>query len=156
MSKESPVKELKEESKGKGGSWLYGFILMGSGIFITVLGILELMNYSLVYTLLVENGVEDFAVMMSIGGVMNFIIAIFAIGAGFGLIIDQEWAWGISMLVLVFSTGVSIKNIIERFMSLGINPNDPLAVGIIVISFVIIGISVVGLIYLGLTKYKYA
>ncbi|MFX1294235.1 MAG: hypothetical protein ACFFD2_05180 [Promethearchaeota archaeon] len=129
---------------------------MASGVIITILGILELLNYSYVYSVLVANEVEDLAVMMSIGGIMNLVIAIFAIAAGFGLIIDQEWAWGISMLILVYTTVVSIKNIIESNLSLAISPSGGYAAAILIVSIVMIIVSVIGLIYLGLTKSKYA
>ena len=146
----------EEESKGKGGSWLYGFILMGSGVLLTILGILELLGYSYIYSFLVSNGQEDVAVMMSIGGIMSLVVAMFAIAGGFGLIIDQEWAWGISMLVLTYTIAASILNLIESMLSLGVNPSDTNASAILAVSIVMIIVAGIGVVYLGLTKYKYA
>ena len=151
-----PAEEIKEESKGEGGSWAYGFILMAIGAFLTALGILELLNYSYVFSFLMENEQQDVAVMLSITGIMSLVIAMFAIAGGFGLIIDQEWAWGISMLVLTYSAVVSVINVIQSNMSLGVNPSDTIAMAIMVVSIAIIVVSAIGLVYLGLTKYKYA
>ena len=146
----------EEESKGKGGSWLYGFILMGTGTLLTILGILELLGYSYIYSFLVANGQEDVAVMLSIGGILNLVVAMFAIAGGFGLIIDQEWAWGISMLVLTYTIGASILNIIESTLSLGVNPSDTYAAAILGVSMIMIIVGAIGVVYLGLTKSKYA
>ena len=146
----------EEESKGKGGSWLYGFILMGTGVLLLILGILELLGYSYIYSFLVANGQEDVAVMLSIGGILSLVVAMFAIAGGFGLIIDQEWAWGISMLVLTYTIAASILNLIESNLSLSVNPSDVNASAIFLTSIVMVVVAAIGVIYLGLTKYKYA
>ncbi len=156
MKKEEALKELKTISKGEGGSWLYGFILMGSGIIIIVLGMLELLNYTFVYNLLVSAGQEQYAALMPIGGVMNFVVGMFAIVAGFGLIIDQEWAWGMSMLILVFNIILSVVNIIQTNLIIEVSPSEPYSIAILGVSIALIIVSIVGLIYLGLTKYRYA
>ncbi|HUX99871.1 MAG TPA: hypothetical protein VMV49_09975 [Candidatus Deferrimicrobium sp.] len=156
MSKEENIEELKLKSKGKGGSWLYGFILMATGVFLIILGMLDLLGYSYVYNFLVTNGLSDVAIMMSIGGIMNFVVGMFAVVGGFGLIIDQEWAWGMSMLVLTYTIVLSIKNIIESNLSLGVNPSDTNSVAVLWVSVIVTIVSIAGLAYLGLTKHKYA
>jgi len=35
-------------SKGEGGSWLYGILLMDAGVFVIVLGVLDLLNMNFV------------------------------------------------------------------------------------------------------------
>jgi len=156
MSKEKGLEDLKKTSKGKGGSWLYGFILMGLGILVIALGLLDLLNYNEVAGFLTDNGFADLALMIAIPGVVNFVIGLFSVIAGFGLIIDQEWAWGISMLILCYSTVMGAVYAFQQTASISVNPSNVWSLPIISISIVVIIISIAGLLYLGLTKYKYA
>ena len=129
---------------------------MGSGIFVIILGMLELLNYSFVYALLVSAGQEQSAALMPVGGIMHFFVGMFAIVGGFGLIVDQEWAWGMSMLILTYTTALSILNIVQTNMILAVSPSEPYAAGILGVSIALVISSIVGLVYLGLTKYRYA
>ncbi|MHA1270039.1 MAG: hypothetical protein ACTSPY_09665 [Candidatus Helarchaeota archaeon] len=153
---EKPLDELKKESKGKGGSWLYGFILMAGGIMMLILGMVDLMGYNFIYNYLVSVGYSDIASSLPVAGVMNFVVGVFAIIAGYGLIIDQEWAWGIAMFILVYATIQSIVYIIQNYLSYLTSPSLLLAQTMFWVSIVIVIVAIAGLIYLGLTKYKYA
>lgn len=143
-------------SKGEGGSWLYGIILMMGGVLFFILGLLELLNISFIYAYLVDQGLTDIAVMLPVMGVPNFAISFFAVIAGYGLIVDQEWGWGIAMFILVYTATQSIVNITATVINLSYNPSLIISNVFFWLSIFSLVIAVVGLIYLGLTKYKYA
>jgi hypothetical protein len=143
-------------SKGEGGSWLYGIILMAAGAFIIVLGVMDMLNMNFIYNYLNDTGLSDLAAMLPTVGVTNFIIGIFAVIAGYGLIIDQEWGWGIAMFILVYTAAQAIVYLANTAVSLSLSPSLLLASVVFWVSLITVIIAVVGLIYLGLTKYKYA
>ncbi len=151
------AEKIKETaSKGEGGSWLYGIILMAAGVFVIVLGVLDLLNISFIHNYLVDQGYSDIAAMLPTMGVTNFIIGLFSVIAGYGLIIDQEWGWGIAMFILVYVAAQSIVYIAETALNLAMNPSLLLASAVFWVAVVAAIISIIGLVYLGLTKYKYA
>jgi hypothetical protein len=143
-------------SKGEGGSWLYGILLMAAGGFVIVLGILDLLNMNFIYNYLVGTGNPDLAAMLPTVGITNFIIGIFAIIGGYGLIIDQEWGWGISMLILVYTAAQAAIYLVNSAIELSISPSSLNALAVAIVSGITIVVAAVGMIYLGLTKYKYA
>ncbi|NVM29603.1 MAG: hypothetical protein HWN65_12245 [Candidatus Helarchaeota archaeon] len=145
-TEEQTKKRLKGlPSKGEGGSWLYGIILMATGAFIIALGVLDLLNIDAISDLLISLGLTDWTAMLPTLGITNFVIGAFAFIAGYGLIEDQEWAWGISMFILVYIAAQSIVYIVTST-----------TVGVLAVSIVATAVAAVGLVYLGLTKYKYA
>jgi hypothetical protein len=146
----------KTPSKGAGGSWLYGIILMAAGAFIIVLGVMDLLNMNFITTYLIDQGYGDIAAMLPTTGVINFVIGVFAIIGGYGLIADQEWGWGISMFILVYTAAQAIIYMINTINNLGMNPSSILASAVFWISIVATVVAIVGLVYLGLTKEKYA
>lgn len=156
--KERSREELKQISKGKGGSWIFGFVLMASGVLVLVLGVMDLLNYSFIWNYITSEvpGGSEIANMIPVAGVTNFVIGIFAVIAGYGLIIDQEWAWGISMLTFTFTAVQATVYIATNYLPMITSPSDLLANSAFWIGIVVLIISVAGLIYLGLTKYKYA
>ena len=89
-------------------------------------------------------------------GITNFVIGLFAILGGYGLIIDQEWGWGISMLILVYTATQSVVYLINTIISMSVNPSLLIVSAIFWVALAVLVIAIVGLIYLGLTKYKYA
>ncbi|MBD3230183.1 MAG: hypothetical protein GF329_18535 [Candidatus Lokiarchaeota archaeon] len=150
--------ELKKISKGKGGSWVFGFVLMASGILILILGVMDLLNFNFIWNYIstvVPDG-SEIANMIPVAGVTNFVIGIFAIIGGYGLIIDQEWAWGISMLILTYTAVQAVVYIATNFLPMITSPSDLLASSTFWVGLVVLIISVIGIIYLGITKYKYA
>lgn len=159
MSKDNEEKsreELKKISKGKGGSWLFGFVLMAGGVLILVLGVLDLLNYNFIWNYISDIVGSEVAGMIPLAGVTNFVIGIFAVIAGYGLIVDQEWAWGISMLILAYTGVQAVVYIATNTLPIITNPSDLLASASFWVGIVVLIISIAGLIYLGLTKYKYA
>jgi hypothetical protein len=153
------AEKLKEApSKGAGGSWLYGIILMAAGAFVIVLGVLDLLNMNFIHNYLLSEvpGGAEIAALLPTVGVTNFVIGIFAIIGGYGLIIDQEWGWGISMLILVYTTAQAMVYMITNLISLSLNPSLIIASAVFWISLVTTIVAILGIVYLGLTKYKYA
>jgi len=144
-------------SKGEGGSWLYGILLMAAGVFVMVLGVLDLLNMNFVYNyLLALPGGSEIVTLLPTVGITNFVIGVFGILGGYGLIIDQEWGWGISMLILVYTSVQTIVYMINAMISMSFNPSLLIASAVFWVALVALVIAVVGIIYLGLTKYKYA
>jgi hypothetical protein len=80
------------ESKGEGGSWLYGIILILSGGFIFLTGLLNALGISLLSDLLTSIAPE-LAFLAGIAGYTNMAIGVWGIIGGVGLIKDQEWRW---------------------------------------------------------------
>ena len=157
VSKESSIQRLKNYlSKGEGGSWLYGIILMVAGGFVIALGILDLFNITFLHDFLIFYDQPGIAAMLPTLGVTNFVIGAFAVIAGVGLIIDQEWGWGIAMVILVYTAAQSIVYLVNSATELSISPSSINALGVLVASIAATAVAVIGLAYLGLTKYKYA
>ena len=153
--KEKTREELKKISKGKGGSWIYGIILMLGGVLLLALGILDLLGYSWIYNYLISIALNDLAAALPVAGIMNFVIGLFAVISGYGLIIDQEWAWGIAMLILVYSAVQAVIYIIQNYLSLLLSPSILIDQAMFWVSISVLIVAITGLIYLGLTKYKY-
>ena len=158
MAKEEPktTKLKRYFSKGEGGSWLYGIILMATGAFIIVLGVLDILNIDFISDFLLSQGWADWAAMLPTMGVTNFIVGSFAVIAGYGLVIDQEWGWGIAMFILVYTAGQATVRVVSSVNELLLSPSSLNALGTLVVATVATVVAVVGLAYLGLTKYKYA
>ena len=143
-------------SKGEGGSWLYGIILIATGAFVIVLGVLNILNIDYISDFLISQGWADWAAMLPTMGVTNFVVGTFAVIAGYGLVIDQEWGWGIAMFILVYTAAQAIVQIAHSANELLISPTSLNALGTLVVASIATAVAVVGLVYLGLTKYKYA
>jgi hypothetical protein len=122
------------KSKGEGGSWLYGIILIIVGGFIATVGLLNLLGISILADLM--------ALILVIGA--------WGVIGGIGLIKDQEWGWGISLVVLSAVIVTFLTNVITMFS--GALFNDV----ILWIQFAAVVIAAIGIVYLLLTKYKYA
>lgn len=150
------AEKVKTPSKGEGGSWLYGIILMAAGAFIIALGVMDLLNMNFISTYLIDQGYSDIAAMLPTTGVINFVIGFFAIIGGYGLIADQEWGWGISMLILVYTAAQAIIYAINTINNLAMNPSLILASAVFWIAIIAVVVAIVGIVYLGLTKEKYA
>ena len=137
-------------SKGEGGSWLYGIILMISGGFVVLTGILNFFGYNPISTWLPEE-------LKYLAGNISYIymgIGVWGIISGIGLIKDQEWAWGISLVVLslviiAFAADVVI-GLISAFQTFNFTDIN------IWIKLIMLIVAAVGIIYLLLTKEKYA
>jgi len=84
------------ESRGKGGSWLYGLILIIASGFILVTGILTLLGYNILATGLPI----DLQFLATVTGYIDLAIGAGGVIGGIGLIKNQEWGWGISLVVL--------------------------------------------------------
>lgn len=135
------------ESKGEGGSWLYGIILMVSGGFILVTGILNSLGISVLNDYLGELAPE-LSVIWESTGWTHMAIGAWGIIGGIGLIKDQEWGWGISLVILTLVIITFLADVIAGLMSI----MDILG-WVKLAALIIAG---VGIVYLLLTKEKYA
>ena len=148
MAKES--KESKE-SKGKGGSWLYGLLLIIAGAFIAVTGILNIAGLNPL-TLILEDISPGMGILSSTTGWTSIVLGAWGFIGGVGLIKDQEWGWGISLVVLSI---VIVTFLVDFITILSMMP----AILPSIVQWIEIGavaVSAVGIVYLLLTKYKYA
>lgn len=138
------------ESKGEGGSWLYGLILILAGAFIVITGILNLlgMNPISIYLATIN---PELAVLGSTSGWMSIVIGAWGFIGGVGLIKDQEWGWGISLVVLSIVIVTYISDVITVLSTPGVIPSI-----IQWIEIAAVVIAAIGIVYLLLTKYKYA
>ncbi|MBD3229659.1 MAG: hypothetical protein GF329_15870 [Candidatus Lokiarchaeota archaeon] len=137
-------------SKGEGGSWLYGIILMVAGGFVVLTGILNFFGF---------NPITDWlpTELKYLAGTISFIyigIGGWGIISGIGLIKDQEWAWGIALVVLslviiAFAADVVI-GLMAAFQTWNFTDIN------LWIKLVILIVAAVGIVYLLLTKEKYA
>ncbi len=138
------------ESKGEGGSWLYGIILMASGAFIVVTGIMNLLGY---------NPIADWlpVELQYLAGATSYLyigIGAWGIIGGIGLIKDQEWGWGISLMTLSLVIIAFGADIITNFIA-AVQTADWSNITMWVELAALI-IAIVGIVYLLMTKEKYA
>jgi hypothetical protein len=138
-------------SKGEGGSWIYGLLLIIAGAFIVITGIMNVMGWNPLGVIL--GGIDpELALLASTTGWMSIIIGAWGFIGGIGLIKDQEWGWGISLVVL---SVVIVTYLIDFITILSAMP----AIMPSIIQWIEIGavvVSAIGIVYLLLTKYKYA
>ena len=139
------------ESKGKGGSWLYGILLIVSGAFILAMGILNILGFNPISGLLPP----ELASIGGISGYRDLLIGIWGIVGGIGLIKDQEWGWGVSLVVLSVVIVITITSVITGILAVIGDPSAliNLSFWAYMVPFII---AVVGIIYLLATKSKYA
>ena len=136
------------ESKGEGGSWLYGLILIAAGAFILISGLLNALGISALADIL-EVALPGSEVLASSLGYIYIALGAWGIIGGVGLIKDQEWGWGISLVVL--------SSVIIAFLADAISAIMTLTFDLIaIIKVVTVVIAAVGIVYLLLTKEKYA
>ncbi len=141
----------KSSSKGEGGSWLYGLLLIIAGAFIVLTGIMNVAGWNPLGPLLPP----DLQVLASTTGWTSIIIGAWGFIGGVGLIKDQEWGWGISLVVL---SVVIVTYLVDVISIISASIANPLIVPS-VIQWIEIGavvVSAIGIVYLLLTKYKYA
>ncbi|NVM27418.1 MAG: hypothetical protein HWN65_01140 [Candidatus Helarchaeota archaeon] len=134
------------ESRGEGGSWLYGIILVLAGGFIVITGILNLAGFNPILDWLPV----DLKYLAGVSGYVEMAIGTWGIVGGVGLIKDQEWGWGISLVVLSLVIVKYLSDVIAGIMALDWNNIN------LWLKLVAVIIAAVGMVYLGLTKYKYA
>ena len=136
------------ESKGEGGSWLYGLILIIAGAFIVITGILNLLGLNPLGAILPPELIG----LAGITGWSSILIGAWGFIGGVGLIKDQEWGWGISLVVL---SVVIVTYLTDVITILSLMP----AIMPTIVQWIELGavvVSAVGIVYLLLTKYKYA
>jgi len=139
------------ESKGEGGSWLYGLILIIAGAFIVITGILNLLGLNPLGAIVPPELIG----LVGITGWSSILIGAWGFIGGVGLIKDQEWGWGISLVVLSYVIVSYLADFIAVISALlaGTIP----ALGLVQwMEIVAVVIATVGIVYLLLTKYKYA
>ena len=142
------------ESKGEGGSWLYGIILILAGGLILVTGLLNAFGISFLSDQLQNLGYPDLATMASSVGYLHMAIGAWGIIGGVGLIKDQEWGWGIALVVLSLVIVTFIVDVI-----LGLKAAIETAIWtdwVLWIKLVALIVAGVGIVYLLMTKEKYA
>ena len=134
------------ESKGEGGSWLFGIILILAGAFIVITGILNLLGFNPIQDWLPL----DLQYLAGVTGYVEIAIGGWGLIGGVGLIKDQEWGWGISLVVLSVVIVKYVADVIAGIMALDWENVN------LWLKLVAVIICAVGIVYLGLTKYKYA
>jgi hypothetical protein len=142
------------ESKGEGGSWLYGLILILAGGLIVVTGLLNALGISFLSDQLQSLGYSDLAAMASSVGYLHIAIGAWGIIGGVGLIKDQEWGWGIALVVLSLVIVTFIVDVI-----LGLKAAIETSIWtdwVLWIKLVALIVAGVGIVYLLMTKEKYA
>ena len=135
------------DSEGKGGSWLYRIILILSGGLILITGILNFIGFNPLTPYLPA----EYQYLANVTGYTNITIGFWGLIAGVGLIKDQEWGWGISLVVLSivivpFTTEVIISSF--NFAVVMYDPNYW-------IKLVALIIATIGIVYLLATKKRY-
>jgi len=138
--------ERMSESKGEGGSWLYGILLILAGGFIVVTGIMNLVGYNPLLPLVPE----EYWPFLSVTSYLYIALGAWGVIGGIGLIKDQEWGWGISLVVLSVVIVAFVSEVIAGFMTANWTNI------IFWIKFAALVVAAVGIVYLLLTKYKYA
>jgi len=134
------------ESRGEGGSHLYGILLMIAGGFIVATGIMNLLGFNP----LLEWLPSDLDFLAGTLGWTTIGIGAWSIIGGMGLLRDQEWGWGISLVVLSLVIITFISEVISGFIIQDwFNINMWIKFGAMIAAGV-------GIVYLLLTKYKYA
>jgi len=135
-------------SSEKGGSWLYGLILIIAGAFILITGILNVIGFNPIYDLLPP----EYQYLAGVSGYTNIAIGAWALIGGYGLIKDQEWGWGISLVVLSLVIVSYISEVIAGFLAFNIYMTDIN----FWLKFVALIIAAIGIVYLLATKKRYA
>ena len=139
------------ESKGEGGSWLYGILLILAGGFIALVGILDIAGVGLLQGVMEGLGLGDIYSTLTAGlDALYITIGAWGVIGGIGLIQDQEWGWGISLVVLSAVIATFLTSVIAGMMA-GTWQDIMLW-----IQFVAVVIAAVGIVYLLMTKEKYA
>ncbi len=142
------------DSKGEGGSWLYGIILMAVGGLIVVTGLLNALGISFISEWLTGLGLTELATLSSVIGWTHMAIGVWGIVGGVGLIKDQEWGWGISLVVLslvIVTFALDVITGIQAMISSGVWTD-----WVLWIKLGTLIVAAVGIVYLLLTKKKYA
>lgn len=125
-----------------GGLYVYQAVMGIIGVFIPLpvwlTGFLEWEVFS-----------QALAVLASLGGTYNMIIGVGALISGIGLNAEQEWAWGMGLLVLAFIAVTSVTSMITAIVSA-----TWLSIGFI-IQVVCVVASVLGIFWLLGTKERY-
>ena len=138
-------------SKGEGGSWFFGILLIVIGAFLVLNGILNLVGWNPM-VMLSADPVAARAVGTS--SWTDLCIAGFAIIGGIGLIQDQEWGWGISLVILTYTVVKFLGDSIAAILAIANNPVGAWSVSVVMyIGILIVG--AIGIVYLLLTKFKY-
>ncbi|MHA1785231.1 MAG: hypothetical protein ACTSVY_08915 [Candidatus Helarchaeota archaeon] len=143
-------------SSGEGGSWFYGLILIIAGAFLIVNGILNLVGWNPLVAFAGTTGSEAALRAAATSGSLDLLIAGWAIIGGVGLIKDQEWGWGISLVILSYVIVKFLSDIIQAISAMIAAPAlaiYSINVWIYVILFII---AAFGIAYLLITKKKYA
>lgn len=137
------------DSKGEGGSWLYGIILILSGGFIAAVGFLNVLNLSeLAYY--VEQIMPILGTHFDTFGYLEIAIGGWGVIGGIGLIKDQEWGWGISLVVLSLVIVTFLADVIAGVIA---GTWYSFMFWIELVALIVAG---VGIAYLLITKEKYA
>ena len=137
------------ESKGEGGSWLYGIILIATGGMILVIGLLNALGISIVAEVLELAGYGVLIPLVDSVGYMYMAIGAWGVVGGVGLIKDQEWGWGISLVVLSTVIVAFLAEIIVGFMA------ETWTDILLWIKLAALILAAGGIVYLLLTKEKY-
>ncbi|NHI93784.1 MAG: hypothetical protein EAX96_14955 [Candidatus Lokiarchaeota archaeon] len=141
-------------SSGEGGSVFYGVILMISGAILLVIGIMNLVGFN---PLIGLSG-SDPTVARAVGtsAWTDIVIAGWGFISGYGLIKDQEWAWGTSLLILTYVVVKFLNDSIQGIWALIVSPATAIYSISVWVYVILFCIGVFGIIYLLATKYKYA
>jgi len=139
-------------SKGEGGSWFFGIVLIVVGAFLILNGILNAVGWNPMVMLS-----ADPAAARAVGtsAWTDLCIAGFAIVGGIGLIQDQEWGWGISLVILTFTVVKFLGDSIAAITAMVVNPLGAIFSLSVVMYIGILIVGGVGIAYLLLTKFKY-
>ncbi len=138
------------ESKGEGGSWLYGIILILSGGFILVTGILYCAGIGPIAEFFAGMSLGSLSILASAQGWIYMAIGGWGVIGGIGLIKDQEWGWGISLVVLSTVIITFLADVIAGIVTA--NWADVM----MWIKLIALIVAAVGIVYLLATKEKYA
>jgi hypothetical protein len=137
------------ESKGEGGSWLYGIILMVSGGLVFTVGLLNILGITdLAYY--VQSIMPELAAYMNTLTYIEMTIGAWGFIGGVGLIKDQEWGWGISLVVLSLVIVTFVSDVIAGITA---GTWTDLYFWAELVALII---AAVGIVYLLMTKEKYA
>ncbi|NHI93785.1 MAG: hypothetical protein EAX96_14960 [Candidatus Lokiarchaeota archaeon] len=136
-------------SKSFGGSKFFGVILIIIGIFLVINGILQLFvgaNLSnwILATIGTSSQIQNYVTVWD--AVPTLTLAAFGILAGFGLFKEEEWAFGIGIVIFAMTIANSIGNIVPGIMTLMAGIPDVTSIfWIIVAILAAIGIAVLAI-----------
>ncbi len=136
-------------SKGEGGSWLYGIILMLAGGFVVITGILNLLGFNPIVDWLPS----ELQYLASTTSYLYIGIGAWGVIGGIGLIKDQEWGWGISLVILSLVIIMFAAEVVVGLMA-AIQTADWSDISLW-IKLVALIVAAVGIVYLLSTKEKY-